>query len=132
MKRFFFTNLNKRDFFKNFQMIKTSPYIYSFWYEYCLNPTRFDYHIKFVQDIQGELDIQKLTNALKLLINQYEVFNYHLYEKNHVLYWVENKSLNEMVIIDNHPDSIDEFLHQPFCLDKEPLYRFGLVHICII
>ncbi len=108
-------------------MIKTSPYIYSFWYDYCLNPGRFDYHIKFVQNIKGKLDIPKLSNALRLLINQYEVFNYHLCEKNNVLYWVENKNINELVIIDNHPDSIDKFLHQPFSLDIEPLYRFGLV-----
>ena len=108
-------------------MLKAAQYILLFWYEYLLNPKRYDYNVKFVQDIDGLFDIKTFKKVLNLFVKNHGVFNYHFQEHDNQLFWVQNKTIDELALVDNSKKAIDAFLNAPFELEKGPLYRFGVV-----
>ena len=108
----------------NMQII-ASPYTRLFWNEYQLNPKRYDYNIVFDQQVTGDLDIDRLSKALKQLVKDHVLLNSHLIEADDELYWQGNETISELQVFKD-TSSEKDFVIQTFNLEKGPLYRFGL------
>ena len=109
-----------------------SPYNKIFYIEWKLNPNRSDYNIVFDQDLNGQLDIPRLANAIRRFISEYIVLNSHVGDRNGELYWVSNAEIYELEYIEEQltNEVILSYIQKPFNLHQGPLYRFRLIKTC--
>ena len=109
--------------------IPLSPYAKIFHNEWKLDHLRCDYNIVFDQEFDGCLDIDKLNHSVKSLVTNYVILNSHVEEINGKLYWKKNATINFVQDLGNEVSNqvVFDFIQQPFALDNEPLYRFGLI-----
>lgn len=109
-----------------------SPYNKIFYIEWKLNPNRSDYNIVFDQELNGQLDIPRLANAIRRFISEYIVLNSHVGDRNGELYWVSNAEIYELEYIKEQltNEVILSYIQKPFNLKQGPLYRFRLIKTC--
>ena len=110
-------------------MILASPYTQLFWNEYQKDKNRYDYNLVFDNCLSGCLDSERLSSCLDKLVNDYTLLNSHLSLDQGDLYWKQNDSIISLTNISNNAKAITQFIDRPFHLDKEPLYRFGIVSV---
>ena len=111
--------------------IRLSPFADIFYTEWLLNRDSFRYNLVIDQVLYGELDVDRLKNALKKYIGDHVVINSHIQEINGKPYWVKNEDIIELEY-SNHPINSDElfkYITNRFDLHRGPLYRFKLVKI---
>ncbi|MDP3561434.1 MAG: condensation domain-containing protein [Legionellaceae bacterium] len=109
--------------------MRVSPYGYGFWYEYCLDPERWDYNVIFDQTVPG-LKVERLRRAVDLFVKDHILLNSHLVEINAVLYWEKNTSIEPLEVLSNAcHETVHGFIQRPFKLDVGPLYRFGIIKL---
>ena len=109
--------------------ILATPYSKIFFHEWKLNPYTSDYNIVFHQDLEGEVDVRNLQNALSRFVKENVLINSHLLFVHDKLFWVKNKELPVLVFFDSSLSSseIIDLIEKPFNLLEGPLYRFYLI-----
>ena len=111
--------------------IKLSPYAKIFYTEWLLDPSSSRYNLLTDQTLHGNLNLDKLREALKKYISEHVILNSHIQDINGDPYWVKNNTVNELEYSEN-PASTQELLSyaaRSFDLHNEPLYRFKLIRI---
>ncbi|CAI8827313.1 hypothetical protein EMIT051CA3_20616 [Pseudomonas chlororaphis] len=63
-------------------MFSASPYTRVFWDEYIIKPQSCEYNLVLDQDIEGELDLNRLCLAVEGISRDYILFNHVLDEKD--------------------------------------------------
>lgn len=109
--------------------ISLSPYSKTFYNEWKLAPDRSDYNIIFDQNLYGEIDVNKIFEAIRRFISDYALFNSHVEERKNELYWVRNNCISEVEYIEGKIKKEDVllFVKKSFDLEQGPLYRFKLI-----
>lgn len=115
-----------KDFDKFMYEIPLSPYSMIFYNEWKLNPNRSDYNIIFNQELDGNLDIDRLDKAIKRLISENIIFNSHVVTKDiRSVFWVPNDLITGINYNNKNINSLSQ--EEPFDIEKGPLYRFNLI-----
>ncbi|MDD9335736.1 MAG: hypothetical protein PV347_06995 [Rickettsiaceae bacterium] len=101
-----------------------SPYTRIFYTEWKLDQNRSDYNIVFDQNLNGNIDILRLNNAIKRFISDYVILNSHIEDKNEELYWVKNNKIYGVEFFEKKLSSKDIFayIQKPFNLEEGPLF----------
>src|ERR1700733_238257 len=109
--------------------ILVSPYAEIFYTEWKLDPNRSNYNHVSDQNLNGNIDILRLNNAIKRFISEYVILNSHIEDKDGELYWVKNSEIYELEYFEHELTNKEIFLYiqKPFNLNKGGLYRFGLI-----
>lgn len=111
--------------------ISLSPYSKVFFNEWKLNPERSDYNIVFDQNLQGKLDISKLTGALVRFVLEHLLCNSHIKEgKDEIAFWVKNSEVYGLQYFQSNKltnQEILKYIQEPFNLELGLLYRFVLI-----
>ena len=66
--------------------ILVSPYAAIFYNEWKLDPNRSNYNQVSDQNLNGNIDILRLNNAIKRWISEYVILNSHIEDKDGELY----------------------------------------------
>jgi len=115
--------------------IKASRYAQSLWNEWILQPDDWKYNLAFVSQIDGDLDILRLKNALLCFIDHNPVIRSSFLEENEILVQVMHPAIEEPVEYYDYRDKDDHenqelfqrLRRHRFCLNKAPLFRFSIV-----
>jgi hypothetical protein len=115
--------------------IKASRYAQSLWNEWILQPDDWKYNLAFVSQIDGDLDILRLKNALLCFIDHNPVIRSSFLEENEILVQVMHPAIDEPVEYYDYRDKDDHenqelfqrLRRHRFCLNKAPLFRFSIV-----
>ena len=88
------------------------------------------YHISFIIDIEGELEIALLNKAIAQLISRHRILRCQIGEIEQESYqYVDDSldiSLEQIGPVENVEDSIVTFVRKPFSFKEGALVRFGL------
>jgi len=111
--------------------IRLSPYAEIFYIEWLLEPDSSRYNIVVDQILHGDLNIERLRDALKRYIAEYVLLNSHIQSINSEPHWVKNNSISELEYLDNYCDNVKllNYVTRSFDLHSGPLYRFKLIRI---
>lgn len=122
----------------------------SIYYFELLHPSTDTYHHTIVCDLEGELNIPTMTQAVQLLMRRHETLQYRLVESDGQIYLTpppDNASSSSawpfqvfnLTGINTPPPPVEKmlstlktinretFITQPFALNKEPLWRCALL-----
>ena len=109
--------------------INSSHYTRTFYTEWQLQENRYDYNVVIDQELEGSLDVDRLSKALSRLVSDVNLLNSHLEEIDDELCWVPNSHISEIEFF-TKPKSQEELLSyvkKPFNMQTGPLYRFAVV-----
>jgi len=111
--------------------IKISPYAKIFYNEWLLDPDDSHYNLAIDQILYGDLDVSRLTAALKRYIADHVILNSHIHDVDGEPHWVKNTSISELDYVSSSISTADLFSYVTisFDLHREPLYRFKLMRI---
>ena len=110
--------------------IKLSAYAKIFYTEWLLSPDSVRYNMVFDQTFYGDLDVVRLTNALRRYVCEHVLLNSHVRKINDELHWVKNTCVDDLVFsAPEDVDTLSEYTSKSFDLHSGPLYRFKLIKI---
>ena len=69
--------------------IKLSPYAVTFYTEWLLKPSSSRYNLSIDQTLYGDLDAERLRNALKRYVAEHVLLNSHVQDIDREPYWVK-------------------------------------------
>ncbi|WDG51053.1 non-ribosomal peptide synthetase [Pseudomonas chlororaphis] len=107
-------------------MFSASPYTRIFWDEYIIKPQSCEYNLVLDQDIEGDLDLNRLCLAVEGISRDYILFNHVLDEKDGQLFWVKADNPITLEYFDS-PCDAQSLVRTPFDLRQGPLCRFHLI-----
>jgi amino acid adenylation domain-containing protein/non-ribosomal peptide synthase protein (TIGR01720 family) len=108
-------------------MIKLASIACKLYNERCLNSDNFNRNVYYLEFI-GELDIDKLSSAIKRLVADHGILSSHVEMKEGELCWVKNSEvlgLESQSYVLTNQEMIEQII-KPFDFAKGPLYRFLL------
>ena len=95
------------------------------------NPLSTSYNVPFICNFEADVDVAKLSDAVKKIIAAHPSINIHFELRDEEIMQVTNKnSVPEIPIHTIDEKDFAEFKNnfvRPFKLDAEPLYRFAIV-----
>lgn len=111
--------------------IKLSPYAVTFYTEWLLKPSSSRYNLSIDQTLYGDLDAERLRNALKRYVAEHVLLNSHVQDIDREPYWVKNISSNELEYSNDSVSASEllDYVGRNFDLRNGPLYRFKLLRI---
>lgn len=103
---------------------KLTPYQSIFYYEWLSNPLRTDYNIVTDNIISGELNIKKLFESFKKIVNDNFVFDNYIVNNDDGIYWQRRESTSEETLFVYHDHSlsneeISQLVSEPFNLEED-------------
>lgn len=122
--------------------IPTLAHTKLFYYDWLINKERYDYNILFSFEIIGDLDVQRMQEAVCKLLEQNLIYKSALLELDNELYWVPSK--NENSIIHLNTLAFENEMLTDFDLEQGPLSKFyinksanktiftAIIHHCLI
>lgn len=109
-------------------MFLASPYTKIFWNEYVLSPHSCEYNLVLDQDIEGDLDVDRLRLAVENMVKDYILFSHVLDDEDDQLRWVKAGTGSTLEILDSTSD-LASVVRVPFDLRQGPLCRFYLIKL---
>jgi amino acid adenylation domain-containing protein/thioester reductase-like protein len=111
--------------------IKLSPYAKVFYTEWLLAPDSPRYNLSIDQTMYGDIDVKRLTSALKKYVSENFLLNSHIKNVNGKPYWTTNNFIIELEYSDNplSTSTLQNYISNSFDLHNGPLYRFKLVRV---
>ncbi|MDR0720910.1 MAG: AMP-binding protein, partial [Treponema sp.] len=115
--------------------VELTPYQAIFYYEWLLNPVRYDYNIVEDRILDGKVSPERLNDAMIRLLNEYFLFNCNVIEDNDRLYWKRRENIPggaEVVRYFDRPLTDEELfplIVKPFDLKKDFLVRYFLIKL---
>ena len=100
------------------------------YFECVKNPTALSYNIPSYFKFNNDLDVDKLIQALRKIINTHKEINVHFENRNGEVLQVYNDYELNIDVSEIKTDDIDEFKNnfvKPFDLEKGPLARFNIL-----
>lgn len=111
--------------------IQLSPYAKVFYNDWLLSPTGNFYNLVIDQVLCGDLNAERLKDALRRYIAEHVVFNSHIQTVNGEPHWVQNRNIVDLEYFDS-PISMPRlfaYVNAAFDLHNDPLYRFRLIRL---
>jgi acyl-CoA synthetase (AMP-forming)/AMP-acid ligase II len=115
--------------------VELTAYQTIFYYEWLLNPARYDYNIVEDRILDGKVSPERLNNAMIRLVNEYFLFNCNVTEDNDQLFWKRRETISdgaEFVRYFDRPLTDEELfplISKPFDLKNDLLLRFFLIKL---
>ena len=115
--------------------VELTPYQKIFYYEWLLDPKRYDYNVLDEKVIEGDLSVDRLNSVFVRFSNDYLLWRSTVAEDGDKLYWKERDPLPDnaqaMRYFDKPIDDAEIFsiLSQPFDLKNDLLFRAFLVKL---
>ncbi|MDR3122169.1 MAG: AMP-binding protein [Treponema sp.] len=115
--------------------VELTPYQAIFYYEWLLNPARYDYNIVEDRILEGKFSPEKLNNAMIRMFNDYFLFNCNVAEDNDRLYWKKRDDIPvnaEIVRYFDQPladEDLFSLIAKPFDLKNDFLFRYFLIKL---
>ena len=115
--------------------VELTPYQTTFYYEWLLDPKRYDYNMLDDKVIEGELSAERLNNVFVRFCNEYLLWRCTVAEDGEKLYWKQRDPLpanaEALRYFDKPIDDAQVFslLSQPFDMKNNLLYRAFLVKL---
>jgi amino acid adenylation domain-containing protein len=115
--------------------VELTPYQDIFYYEWLLNPARYDYNIVEDRILEGKVSPERLNDGMIRLINEYFLFNCNVTENNDHIYWKRRETIPrdaEVVRYFDRPLDDEELfplISKPFDLKKDLLIRYFLIKL---
>jgi hypothetical protein len=116
-------------------MVELTPYQAIFYYEWLLDPNRYDYNLNCDTVIEGGLSLEKLNSAFVRYCNEHYLFNCNIAEDGDKLYWKRREPLSpdvQYVEYYDKPlcdDEIFAIMSKPFDLKNDLLYKFHVIKL---
>ncbi|WP_045883228.1 non-ribosomal peptide synthetase [Pseudomonas chlororaphis] len=107
-------------------MFSASPYTRTFWNEYIIKPESCEYNLILDQDIEGDLDLNRLRQAVEGISRDYILFSHVLDDRDEQLFWIKADTPPTLEYFDS-PCDVASLTRQPFDLRQGPLCRFYLI-----
>lgn len=111
--------------------IKLSPYAKIFYTEWLLNPDDRRYNVSMDQILHGDLNVDRLNDAIRKYIFDHLLLNSHILDVDGEPYWVKNSVVYDIEFSENIIDNsiLLDYVSRGFNLYEGPLYRFKLLRI---
>jgi amino acid adenylation domain-containing protein len=115
--------------------VELTPYQATFYYEWLLNPDRYDYNIVEDRILEGKVSPERLNYGIIRLLNDYFLFNCNVAEDNDRLFWKQREPVpNEAEIVRyfDQPLADEELFSlivKPFDLENDLLVRYFLIKL---
>jgi amino acid adenylation domain-containing protein len=115
--------------------VELTPYQAIFYYEWLLNPARYDYNIVEDRIFDGTVSPEKLNQAMIRMFNEYWLFNNNVVEDNGLLYWKERMPIPDTAEVVRYFDSplgdedLFSLISKPFDLKNDFLARYFLIKL---
>lgn len=110
---------------------RLSPYANIFYTEWLLSPRSSSYNMSIDHILYGNLDVERLRNALRKYVADSVLLNSHIQEIDGEPYWIKNDNFSGMEYLDEAaaPSELLNYIARSFDLHQGPLYRFRLLRI---
>lgn len=112
-------------------MIKLSPYAKMFYLEWVLNPNSGRYNITIIDELCGDLDVDRLKQAVQRYIQEHLVLHSHIKNVNGELHWFPNNVVKGLEYCEE-PATDEEllpYINRLFDLHEDQLCRFKLIRM---
>ena len=111
--------------------IELTPYANIFYTEWLIDPTSSRYNLSIDQTLYGNLNANRLRDALQKYVSDHVLLNSHIQDIDEKPYWVKNDNISELEYSDTpiNISTLLSYVTNSFDLHNGPLYRFKLLRI---
>ena len=100
------------------------------YFESIKNPENLSYHIPARLQFSKDIDVNKLVESLKTILNVHKELNVHFVQDKDVIKQVYNEEEINVIVTDGKESEVDTFTSNfvlPFNLERGPLCRFTIL-----
>lgn len=112
--------------------VKLTPYQLIFYYEWLQNPLRSDYSIVIDNNVEGDIDFNKVNQSFLAVANEHFILSHSICDQDDEIYWKPRKPAKSIAIYHPTPLSDQEIyniISAPFDLENDLYMRVHLIRL---